>query len=290
MRTNKAVLITILLLLTKPFCYPVISTGYEVIEETAPVKLKSISVGNKYDIWGIGLDSCAYKLQSLRPGDLNTRITLFKQSDKKFTKVSVGVDGSVYGIDLNKDFWSWNNHTKTWEKRPGKHLVDISIRNINHGWGATSNGRTYIWRNGTWKSTREEKLIPIRQLSIGDDGTLLGISGPFPAVWAKILLVWAWSTLANPFLSYQHKPHKTLSQVAVGHRKNIWGLDGTTVYKLVNKRWIKKPGHLLYIATSGINGPTLGIKSDYSVVRWDKDNDEWKPLTTKKQIVRLVDE
>jgi hypothetical protein len=270
MRTYKALLITVLLLLTKPLF--------------SQVKLEKISVGNKNNIWGISKNGYPYQLT----GDLSGPVSLVKKSNKKFKEIDVGIDGSIYGIgkDANK-FWYWNG--TSWEEKPvprptvqGSYLYYISIKEKNLGVGIDSYKHMFIWNGSKWRYKKTPAYLKLKRLFLGDDGTLIATTSNKKKhyFYRKILFDWVFKPFGIQVLFSYITPYKQrqLDFLTIGTKENLWGLDGTTVYKWDRNNWKQMPGAIKNISTSGKNGPTLGINTSDELCVWEEARNNWRKL------------
>jgi hypothetical protein len=127
------------------------------------------------------------------------------------TSISVGVDGTAWGLNANHNIFSYNAATNSWNPVPGT-LSQLSIANSSTIWGVNSgNGQAYTWRSGGWVN------IPsaggLTQISAAPDGT----------VWALNYAgaIYAYSSSSQSFVSVPG----TLSQISVGNANSVWGVN-----------------------------------------------------------------
>ena len=67
--------------------------------------------------------------------------------DGSLTRISVGVDGTVWGVNSNQDIYKRQGPGGYWEHVPGK-LVDVSCHNKETVIGCNANGSIYKFSGG----------------------------------------------------------------------------------------------------------------------------------------------
>jgi len=124
--------------------------------------IKYVAVGSATDVWGLNTASKAGRI-------VNDQ---FQQvGDVTFANLSVGSDGTVWGVNVNGNIYKYDGTTFIAVKGT---LHQISVGSANAVWGVQTNGM--VWRytaNGDIPFER----IPgeLTQVSVGGDGAVWGV-------------------------------------------------------------------------------------------------------------------
>src|ERR1700761_9717233 len=95
----------------------------------------------------------------------------FEQVPGSLSQISVGADGTVWGIDSSQNIFTWDPSSGQFVQIPGQ-LKQIAVGNANAVWGLNAQGYIYRWdsRMRNWTS------IPgnLQQIAVGGDGDVWG--------------------------------------------------------------------------------------------------------------------
>lgn len=159
-------------------------------------------------------------------------------------QVSVGADGTVWGVNSANEIFMYNAQAQSWTQAPGE-LVQVAVGSANAVWGINAIGEIYRWNAnaGSWD------LIPgnLSQIAVGADGDVWGIN------YASEIYQFSSSSQ-----SWQQIPG-SLKQIAVGFDGAVWGVnDSNGVYRF-------NPG-------TGLFGEVPGVMTSVAV---GADGDVW---------------
>ncbi len=168
----------------------------------------------------------------------------FLQVPGNLTNISVGSDGTVWGIGNLGQIWMYNPQSQTWLEAPGQ-LTQIAVGASGFVWGLNSAGNIYRYDPGT----QNWDLIPgnLAKIAVGHDGDVWGINSAGQ--------VWHF----NPQTQNWDPVPGVLTQIAVGNDGAVWGLNGGQIWRFNPgiQNWQQVPGNMAQIAV-GADGDVLG--------------------------------
>jgi virginiamycin B lyase len=222
------------------------------------------------------------------------------------TQVSIGADGSVWGINAGQQIYNRNFASDGWTNVPGS-LKSISVGNANAVWGLNYTNQIYhLNASGTgWVNVPGE----LNQISVGADGEVWGINyvnniyryngsgwtevGGASSKLNSITVGSAGDVYGinsnggvfwyNPGAARFEWLNGTLgySQVAVGIDGDVWALNGGRAY-----HWDVL--HNEFVATSlssvsqlvvGSGAAVFALNSSDQVFQWDATSQTWVQLS-----------
>ncbi len=172
-------------------------------------------------------------------------------------KISVGADGTVWGINSGGGIYNYNAQTSAWVGVPGS-LAQISVGASAFVWGLNSAGQIYRWNAGlqSWDSIQGN----LAQISVGADGEVWGLNAQHS--------IYRFNTAAQ---SWQQIPGQ-LQQIAVGFDGAVWGVNsqqGVYRYNPGTRNFEQAPGTLVSVSV-GADGDVWGIGNGQTVYRFNK--------------------
>jgi virginiamycin B lyase len=182
----------------------------------------------------------------------------FQQISGNLSQISVGFDGTVWGVNARGQIYSWNAQTSSWVQIPGS-LKQVAVGSATAVWGVNADGQVYRWSGSEWFATWD--LIPVpglltghfAQIAVGADGDAWAIDSGRHAyhydtryrTWEPVTgetfaslsagndgAVWAVTTQGaveqfDPTVLWFGTAQRPLTQVSVGADGDAWGLNGT---------------------------------------------------------------
>jgi len=130
------------------------------------------------------------------------------------TQLTVGVDGSIWGINATGSIYTYNVQTQTWMRVPGA-LTQIAVGNQNAVWGLNSSGSIYQYNPA--KQTWVHVPGALSQIAVGWDGDVWGINGSAQ--------VYHWIAARQ---TWQEFTGISALQIAVGFDGSVWAIDSAT--------------------------------------------------------------
>ena len=85
--------------------------------------------------------------------------------------VSIGVDGSIWGVNQNRQIFRKASVSASWQTVQGE-LVQIDALDYNNMVGVNQFGAAYRYDNGSWKTIKRENM---QHVSMGVDGSVWGV-------------------------------------------------------------------------------------------------------------------
>ena len=163
----------------------------------------------------------------------------------RMKSISVGSDGSVWGIRQDNTIWYSMRVGGSWSMEGGQ-LVQISARSMNSGMIAGINDANsqfrFISHGGNWSYIGGPEMW----VSVGADGTRCAIG-------------------ANQSIILYTQDDKTvlpgsLVMCSVVNQTNIWGVNGSNeIYRWNGTNWRSIPGSLIDIAASEDGSKVVGV-------------------------------
>lgn len=138
---------------------------WELISESPLIK--QVALGSSGAVWAIGADREAYQLVD----------GVWETANKQLDAISVGHDGTVYGVDTQVEFvevaWKWSEEDAQWEYATN-YLKQVSVGNAELVIGVAHDNTTYQFqpKTQTWQLVTEQT---ISQVSMGMDGWVFAV-------------------------------------------------------------------------------------------------------------------
>lgn len=165
------------------------------------------------------------------------------------TQVSVGADGSVWGINSGQQIYTYNSTTSAWTNLPGSLRV-IAAGSANAVWGLNYTNQIYRWdaANMAWVNIPGE----LNQIAVGADGDVWGINYQ-GAIYHYNSTSAGWTPVGG-----------TLTSISVGSAGAVYGLNsGGGIF------WYNPgSGAFQYIAgTTAFTQISVGVDGDVWAVK-----------------------
>ena len=187
-------------------------------------------------------------------GTLNSNVPFvvtptWQQVPGLFSQISVGCDGTVWGLNSAGQIYMFNSQTQTWQQVPGL-LAQIAVGSSSFVFGLNGAGQIYRYD----ASSQGWDQIPgiLSQLAVGCDGDLWGINSgaqvfhfnsgqqtwvQVPGALAQLAVgadgtVWGLNN-ANQIWRFNAQKQSwdsiagQLTQISVGADAVVWGLDAS---------------------------------------------------------------
>ena len=192
--------------------------------------------------------------------------TVFEPVPGNLSGISVGADGSVWGVNAADQIFAWNAQTASWVYIPGA-LSQIAVGSSSAVFGINSAGQMYRWIPGSeWFSGSWQlaPVLPVTTIGLQPSGHLVQLSvGVDGAAWAidhqgnlfqsdpavQLRLVTPYPNAA------------ILSRVRAGFDGAVWTLGNNGVGRII------PPGNQLVVPS-----PYVAVPTDICV---GGDGDTW---------------
>lgn len=213
-------------------------------------------------------------------------------------QVSVGADGTLWGINSGGQIFLYNGQAGAWAQAPGA-LAQISVGGNGAVWGVNAAGSVFEWnaQAQTWKSMPGT----LSQIAVAADGDVWGLNHGDIYHFDAQTEAWTWipGTLAqiavgfdgavwgvnaqqqiyryNPGLGQFEQLAGALAQVSVGADGDAWGINGAgEVYRFdrVSATWKQMAGALTQISV-GAGGNVWGVNSAGEAFQFDAQSGNW---------------
>jgi hypothetical protein len=161
-------------------------------------------------------------------------------------QISVGADGTIWGINSADLIYRYDPNTQSWVQAPG-HLARISVGANGSVWGLDAAGHIYRWDAGVQNWT--PVIGTLAQISVGSDGDVWGLNSAY--------LIYHWNPSAQNWVQVPG----TLNQIAVGFNGAVWGINSAGLIYRFNpglQEFLPVPGILTQIAV-GSDGVVWGL-------------------------------
>jgi sugar lactone lactonase YvrE len=218
-----------------------------------------------------GLRSASLTLTDNAPGSLQTvplsgtgNAVFFTQVPGALSQISVGGDGTLWGLNSAGEVFEFNSSNQSWTWIPGS-LSRIVVGSNNAVWGLNATQQIYA-RDMTKQAW---KAIPgaLAQLAIGCDGDVWGLNAAGSIYHFDA-----------PSGNWQQIPG-ALARLAVGSDGAVWGLNaGGSIYRysVATHTFSPVPGFLTQISV-GADGDAWGLNNQ-SIYHFDRLTQAWVPM------------
>ncbi len=213
-------------------------------------------------------------------------------------QISVGADGTIWGINGADLIYRYDPNTQSWVQAPGN-LARISVGANGSVWGLDAAGHVYRWDASLQNWT--PVVGTLAQISVGSDGDIWGLNSAYliyhwspsaqnwvqiPGTLKQIVVgfngaVWGINSAGsiyrfNPGLQEFLPVPGILTQIAVGSDGVVWGLNGHSIYRFnsLTQQFENIPGGLTQIAV-GSGDNVWGINTGNLIYRFDAPSQSW---------------
>jgi len=259
---------------------------------TTPFQCIPERAGLAATVWGI------FAEQGINPFTID-EITRVPGS---LAQISVGADGSVWGINSADQIYWFNPSTQNWQQIPGE-LTQIAVGASGYVWGINALGEIYRYD----PNTQNWDLIPgnLSKIAVGSDGDVWGINSAQqvyhfnPAIqnWDQIggsleqiavgsdSAVWGINSAQqiyrfNPGTQAFQQAPGLLAQIGVGADGAVWGISAAQqIYRFntLTQNWDQMPGQLTQIAV-GSSGNVWGLNADQNIYQFNLQTQSWEQI------------
>ncbi len=168
-------------------------------------------------------------------------------------QVAAASDGSVWGVDANRQVFTWNG--SSWAKMPGS-LGFVAVGSARDIWGI-SNHDIFRWEGTGWTQVRGK----LDMISVGSDGDVWGIANQSVFHYEDGLWIFRQQT-------------PKLSWISTGGTGKVWGLTANQQVWRMNASggWEQVGTQLLQKIQVGGSGAVWGVTpgplKSADIVRW----------------------
>jgi sugar lactone lactonase YvrE len=186
----------------------------------------------------------------------------WQQVPGMLSQVSVGSDGTVWGLNSAGQAYFFNPQTQSWQQAPGL-LTQIVVGASGFVWGLNASGQIYRYD----PATQSWDQIPgtLSQIAVGSDGDVWGINSS-AQVYHFNSATETWTQIPG-----------ALAQIAVGYDGAIWGINAAQQIYRFNpgtQSWQQVPGSLKQIAV-GADGDVWGINNAGQIYHFNSLTQRW---------------
>ena len=225
----------------------------------------------------------------------------FEQVPGELTQLSVGSDGTVWGVNSAQQIYTFDYSNGGWTHIPGE-LTQISVGSNSAVWGINAMGHIYQWTGTTW----EKAPGSLAQIAVGADGDVWGLNGaseiyhyePSGQTWAQIsgtlsrIAVGSagavygvnsagWLYWFNPGTGNFQLISSTagLTQIAVGVDGDLWGVKSGVAYhyNVPRNRLDPTAGDISQVAL-GSGAAVFGLNASGETFQWNAASQMWEQV------------
>jgi Tectonin domain len=163
--------------------------------------------------------------------------------------VSVGADGTVWGVNADDKIYRWNGGSGVWDPISGA-LKQISVGSAANVWGVNKNDKIYRWNGSSWTQISGA----LKHVSIAGDGSVWGVN--------KDDKIYRWNG------SSWTQVGGSLKQISVGSATTVWGVNSDDdIFFWNGNGWMQVAGALKHVSVAE-DGSVWGVNSDDEIYRW----------------------
>jgi uncharacterized repeat protein (TIGR03803 family) len=187
----------------------------------------------------------------------------WQQEPGLLSQISVGSDGTVWGLNSAGQPYMFNPLTGTWQQAPGS-LTHIAVGSSGVIWGLNAAGQIYRYDPSTQGWDQIAGILS--QIAVGADGDVWGINAG-GQVFHFNAATQSWVQIAG-----------ALAQIAVGYDGAVWGINNSQqVYRFNpgTQNWQQVTGLLNRVAVGG-DGDVWGINSAGQTFHFNALSQQWQ--------------
>jgi len=201
-------------------------------------------------------------------GTLNSNVPFvvtlpWQQVPGSLSQLSVGSDGTVWGLSSAGQTYMFNSQTQTWQQAPGL-LTQIAVASNGVVWGLNAAGQIYRYDPATQGWDQISGILS--QIAVGSDGDVWGINAS-SQVYHFNAATQTWVQAPG-----------ALAQIAVGYDGTVWGLNAAHQIFRFNpgtQNWQQVAGLLKQVAVGG-DGDVWGINSAGQTFHFNTLSQQWQ--------------
>jgi hypothetical protein len=187
----------------------------------------------------------------------------WQQAPGSLSQISVGSDGTVWGLSSAGQPYMFNSQTQTWQQAPGL-LTQITVASNGVVWGLNAAGQIYRYD----ASSQGWDQIPgiLSQLVVGSDGDVWGMNSS-SQIYHFNAATQTWVQIPG-----------ALAQLAVGYDGAVWGINASQqVYRFNpgTQTWQQVAGFLKQVVV-GADGDVWGINSAGQTFHFNTLSQQWE--------------
>jgi hypothetical protein len=181
------------------------------------------------------------------------------------TQIAVGANGFVWGLDAAGDIYRYDPNSQNWDPIPGN-LSQIAVGCDGDVWGINSSSQIYHFNPATQNWT----YIPgaLAHIAVGYDGAVWGINA------AQQIFRF------NPGSQQWQQVPGLLTQIAVGADGDVWGINSVSQifhFNSLTQSWDNIPGLLAQIAVGSGNN-VWGVNAQQQIYEFNAQTQNWEQI------------
>ena len=214
-------------------------------------------------------------------------------------QMSVGADGSIWGINGAGQIYTYDTAAQTWMQIPGQ-LMQIAAGSSTAIWGLNAMGQIYQWNGSTWSGAPGT----LAHIAVGADGDVWGLNSagqiyhyvPAMNTWAPIpgaliqLSVGSagavYGVNATGYIYWfnpgtgqlqQVTPTAGFSQVSVGIDGDLWAVQNGIAYHydVLHGTMVATAGASIAKVSVGSGANVLGLDALGNIYQWNAASQQW---------------
>jgi subtilase family serine protease len=195
----------------------------------------------------------------------NPQTQTWQQAPGLFSQIAVGASGFVWALNAAGQIYRYDPTLQSWDRIPGV-LSQIAVGSDGDVWGINSSAQVYHFNS----ATETWSYIPgaLAQIAVGYDGAVWGINA------AQQIYRF------NPGTQNWQQIPGALKQIAVGADGDVWGINNagqTYHFNSLTQRWNNTPGSLAQIAVGSASN-VWGIDAAGAIWRFNAQAQAWNQI------------
>jgi hypothetical protein len=191
-----------------------------------------------------------------------TGVAVWQQMPGLLSQISVGSDGTVWGINSIGQTYMLNPFTQTWQQAPIL-FAQIAVGSQSFVWALNAAGQVY--RYDPILESWDQIPGTLSQIAVGSDGDVWGINSS-GQIYHFNPTTQTWTAIPG-----------ALAQIAVGYDGAIWGINAAQQIYRFNpgtQSWQQIPGALKRVAV-GADGDVWGINNAGQIYHFNTLRQQW---------------
>lgn len=181
------------------------------------------------------------------------------------SQVAVGSGGAIWGLNSVGDIYRFDSASKTWSSVPGN-LSQIAVGSDGAAWGLNSVGYIYTFNAQTQSFNQIAGVLS--QIAVGFDGAVWGLN-PSEQIYRF-----------NPGSQSFDYVAGTLAQISVGSDGDVWGINylgNIYHFERLTQGWYQTPGTLKAISVGSGNN-VWGLNPESALFKFNSGNNTWSEV------------
>lgn len=184
------------------------------------------------------------------------------------SQISVGSSTAVWGINENQQIYHWDSVHSKWLQIPGS-LVQIAVGADGDVWGL--NDQSSIYHYNAQGSYFAEVKGTLKQIAVGSAGAVYGLYEDGGIYW--------YNPGTGAFQLLANTNGAGFTQISVGVDGDLWAVKGDVAYHydVLHNSMDATPGSIAQLAV-GYGAAVFGLNAEQQIYEWSASAGSWTEI------------